>query len=583
MPSAEKKTMTLPTPPHLSRRPRRTAAWLTAGLAVTLLAGPNLPAGAAPTDPVPPGADLIVPGPADPGTPRPGGYLDPIQDHSSIDTATYAALSVTEELPRTYDLRQLGVVPPVRDQGRFGTCWAFAATGSAMVRLALDGHPGVQLSPAHLIYSVYNLLGVLQWRSDAGQTRFVNPLNDGGTQSTAAAAWSKWYGAQTEAAYPYSSATQAVLLANVQTSAYHLRDAWSYPRPLVDGQLDPANLDEIQRGLMQEGALTLSYYADTASQVGLRSATYNPATAAVYNKAPKSANHAVLVVGWDDDYPAANFTTNPDPDGSGPATGNGAWLVQNSWGATWGNAGYFWLSYFDASVANDSIYSYDLIPAAEDTVDHVLFLDDGPPTWSVQPGAWAGAGTFVANVLSVPRTGSDQALRAVMVYFADPQMSYGISVYKDPTAGPTSGTLVDVSAGDGTAQTGHVSHAGWQRVELDQPVTLPAGSKVAVVVQLTNLANPAATDAAYESSVAMATSTDYAKTFVTASPGQSYRSGDGVTWTDFGAAQGANWSIKALTSDQTQRLGLVMDALSASLGIVLAVLVTRLLTTFPAG
>ena len=56
--------------------------------------------------------------------------------------------------------------------------------------------------------------------------------------------------------------------------------------------------------------------------------SYKAATASYYYNGSSSTNHDVLIVGWDDNYAAANFATAPP--------GNGAFIVKNSWGTVLG-------------------------------------------------------------------------------------------------------------------------------------------------------------------------------------------------------------------------------------------------------
>ena len=75
---------------------------------------------------------------------------------------------------------------------------------------------------------------------------------------------------------------------------------------------------------------------------------YNPNTYAKYcdDLSTHKANHAVSIIGWDDDYSKDNFLENHKP------KSNGAWIVRNSWGEDYGDKGTCYVSYEDANISS---------------------------------------------------------------------------------------------------------------------------------------------------------------------------------------------------------------------------------------
>ena len=81
----------------------------------------------------------------------------------------------------------------------------------------------------------------------------------------------------------------------------------------------------------------VSYYADDLYMTFDNKSYYDPETTKY-----SGINHAVSVVGWDDNYSKSNFLAGYQP------KKNGAWLVKGSWGVSSGTDGYYWISYEEA-------------------------------------------------------------------------------------------------------------------------------------------------------------------------------------------------------------------------------------------
>ena len=392
--------------------------------------------------------------------------------------------------PASYDLRTIGKVTSVKDQGVYNTCWAFATYGS------LESY----LLPAeNWDFSEYNL---------ATQSGFDFPWYEKGNAFMSTAYLARWNGPVNEADDPYPAdearLSNGISCGNACPIQKHSQDVYFFPE-----RFSSSDNNNIKLGLTTYGALCVLMHWDDAY--------YSTSPATYYNPVNNSSNHLVAIVGWDDNYPRTNFHGS-----AGAPPGNGAFIMKNSWGPSWGDGGYFYLSYYDISLQTSTAFT------AEPVSNYASVYQYDPLGWVSSGGydnpiAW-GANIFIADVSANPLT-------AVGFYTNDLNTQYEVYIYTSPTSGPLGGTQY-------VGPQGTMPLAGYHTVKLASPVPLTAGQLFSVVIKLTT--------SGYGFPLAHEYAVPGYSSAATASPGQSYVSGDGSTWDDITIYEPtANLCIKA--------------------------------------
>ena len=401
------------------------------------------------------------------------------------------------DLPALYDLRKEGKVTAVKNQGNDGSCWAFSSMASLESYILGKERKSYAFSENNM----KNLV------SNSYPQGFDYTPDDGGNAFIATAYLSRWSGPVNESGDPYSeSSTYSPSGLTVQK---HLQEALFLPE-----KMEPLDNEVLKRTLLEYGAVYSTIYWNQAY--------YQEKSHAYRYIGNLDVNHAITIVGWNDSFDRNLFTQVPP--------GNGAFIAKNSWGNTWGEDGYFYISYYDTKLG----YNENAVFTAEskDNYDNIYQYD--PLGWTVSKMysenplvAWG------SNVFSSKR---NETLRAIGFYTTDLNTAYEIYIYKNPVSGPINSGQEFVAH-----ENGQYSFPGYHTHLLNSTIPLHAGGNFSIVIKLTNpsVSGPLAVEepVAHYSSKAQA------------NPGESYASSNGIKWEDISANSEANICIKAFTTN----------------------------------
>ena len=367
--------------------------------------------------------------------------------------------AAADQLPARYDAREHGLVTAVETQIS-GTCWAHATVAALESNAILQGlaDTSLNLNEYHLAKNTQNgyYEGVTDARND-GYVRsdFAAALRNGSTVEKAGNTLLCFAGAVTEDRVPVTAQNTDELLEEMQT-AYTFSNKYSRDVTCAEVINIGTNPEDMKRAVLTYGGL---YFAFIYHEAGFSGYAKNGTPVQTYfTKDYVSAlgDHAVELIGWDDNFAVENFGADPCP--SAP----GAWLLKNSKGTGWGTeGGYFWISYEDPG-----LYSCVAVKAAPADAFEKVFMYDGT-LWGERVACSAAANVFT----------SDDDVFLTKFSVGEPvQGNYTLRVFllNDGYRDPTDGELLYTQSG---------TLDGRRYIDITGTVQIYEGERFSVVVE----------------------------------------------------------------------------------------------------
>lgn len=251
----------------------------------------------------------------------------------------------------TFDLRDYYDIP-VKDQGLTESCWAFSLLSSTEINMLMKTGNSVNLSERHMNYATSN-----SFYDGTNELAFNRKASEGSSFIIGLAYLTNGQGAVLEDEMKFSNDTSDISLREIDIDPSYYVTGYEilpmiykvksgnetlyldeYGNSYTDDEVDDLRLT-IKKHIVEDGGIS-AYTVGSAYQFYNNSNVFD-STAYYCDDMSYNVDHAVTIIGWDDNYSKDNFT------GSAKPKKDGAYIVLNSYSDDSFDDGCMYISYED--------------------------------------------------------------------------------------------------------------------------------------------------------------------------------------------------------------------------------------------
>ena len=339
----------------------------------------------------------------------------------------------------SFDMNDYGLVTSIKNQGESVKCWAFASLGT--LESAILKKQGITRNfSENYLNNAVNMYSINEINQDlSGGNSLLRTINAIISGKTLINEDDDLFDEQGTISPELNN---TLIISDVKAMIY---------------THNFSQISEIKKMILKYGAVLTDCYFENSYDDNS-----NNNILTLYSHNYTTPNHAIMLVGWDDNYDKYNFNNNH----SLCPEGNGAFIVKNSWGSNQGYNGFNYISYYDKSLGGFNVTGWNMYSFDLDNNENYTTIYQNEISSTKSLNLNNSSTLWIKNKYQAK---NNETLKAVGTYFQQ-ETSYTIYLYKN-------GLLL-------SNQSGFINYTGYKSIPLTTWVHLDEYDNFTVVLKV---------------------------------------------------------------------------------------------------